>query len=644
MKIDKMKNKLLVLVGLAGCTLAWAAKDPVIMTINGVDVKKSEFEYLYHKNSQQQIGQQTLDEYAEMFKVYKLKVADALSEGLDTTKQFKNEFEGYRKELAAPYMVDSTYVKKLIQEAYARADKEVEVSHIMLFKTRDPKENKILRQRADSIRQELLKGADFAEMAKQYSQERSTKDNGGNIGYITSLLYPYGFETAAYNLKEGEISEVVETLYGFHVMKGGKKRDSRGKVLVQHIMKMVPQNSTPEVETKIKNEIDSLHIMLVNGADFSKVASVNSDDKNTARQGGKLPLFGAGAMVREFDEAAFSLAVGEISEPVRTAYGWHIIKKLEEQPIESYEEFVPKAEAVLNNNKDLRFKMIREHKGEQIAKEYKAKHNKKFMAQVRADIMNKGIDSTFHAKYDDCQEVIFSYADQEMTLSEAMSRIKRYNESDPEIALEYFNGFLSNFQNVALMKYEETQLERKYPEYRNLINEYRDGMLLFEVSNRKVWDKASKDEAGLKEFFEQNKKDYKWTTPHVKGYLVQAKNDSVARVIENRMNELGKDTMLNTIREEFGKSVKIDKVLVAKGENAMVDNIVFGASAVKPANSMFGSYFLYDFVVINEPQEVDDVRGQVTGDYQNLLEQEWIEELKVRYPVIVNQKELAKIK
>lgn len=639
-----MKSKLLVLAGLAGCALSWAAKDPVVMTINGEDILKSEFEYLYHKNSKQQIGQQTLEEYAEMFKIYKLKVADALSEGLDTTKQFKNEFEGYRKELAAPYMVDSAYIEKLAREAYERAGKEVEVSHIMFFKTRNPQENKELRQRADSIRQELLKGADFETLAKQYSQDRTVQANGGNLGYITSLLYPYPFETAAYELKKGEISDVVETLIGYHIMKGGDKRNSRGKVLVQHIMKLVPQNATSEQEAKIKAEIDSIYDKVTNGADFAKLAITSSDDKNSARDGGKLPWFGTGAMVKEFDEAAFSLQNGEISKPVRTSYGWHIIKKIDSKPLETYSEFKPKAEAQFNNNKDLRFKMIREQKSGQIAKEYKAKENKKLLKQIREDIKKNGIDSAFHAKYDKSDEIIYTYGTEQMKLSDAMSKILRYNSSDPEIALDYFNGFLANFQSVALMKYEETQLERKYPEYRNIINEYRDGMLLFEVSNKKVWEKASRDEEGLKAFFEKNRSDYKWTTPHVKGFLVQAKNDSIAKLVEARLNELGNDTLVNTIHKEFGKDVKIDKVLVAQGENALVDNIVFGTLAVRSANSMYESYFLHDFVVISEPEEVDDVRGQVTGDYQNLLEQEWIEELKVKYPVVINEKELDKIK
>lgn len=640
-----MKNKLLLVAGLTGCALAWAAKDPVIMTINGEDVTKSEFEYLYHKNSQQQIGQQTLDEYAEMFKIYKLKVADALAEGLDTTKQFKSEFNGYRDELAAPYLVDSTYVKKLMKEAYDRTAEEVEVSHIMFFTNpRDAKLNYELSLRADSIRMELLNGANFEELAKKHSQDQSAKTNGGNLGYITSLIYPYSFETAAYNLKEGEISDVVRTPVGYHVLKGGARRPARGKVLVEHILKLVPKTATEADAAKIKAEIDSIYEVVKAGADFSKVAMTESDDKNSARQGGKLPWFGTGQMVKEFDSAAFALNVGEISEPIRTSYGWHIIKKLDAKQRDSYAELEPQIKARLNDNRDLRYKMIREQKGALLAKEYKAKENDKILKEMRAYISANGVDSVFHTKYDNLDEVIFSYADVKMPVSEPMSKILRYKNSNPDIALEYFNGFLANYENVALMNYEKTQLARKYPEYKNLINEYRDGMLLFEVSNRKVWDKASRDTEGLNKFFEEHREDYKWTEPHVKGYLIQAKNDSIAKVIETRMNELGRDTMLNTVRKEFGKVSKIDKVLVTKGENAMVDNIVFGASPVTPSNSQYEAYFLYDFVVINEPQDVDDVRGQVTGDYQNLLEQEWIEELKVKYPVVVNQKELKKVK
>ncbi len=219
-----MKNKILVGVGLSACAIAWAAKDPVIMTINGVDVPKSEFEYLYHKNSQQQLAPQPLEEYAEMFKVYKLKVADAKACGLDTTESFRKEMQQYRRELAAPFMADSAYINKLVAEAAARALEDVEASHIMMLKTRDAAENRRLRLRLDSLRQELIAGADFTDLALRYSQDRSVVNNKGYMGFISSGRFPYEFETAAFTTPEGEISEVVESPAGYHIVKAGRHR------------------------------------------------------------------------------------------------------------------------------------------------------------------------------------------------------------------------------------------------------------------------------------------------------------------------------------------------------------------------------------------------------------------------------------
>ncbi len=193
-------NKKFVASG-AGVTLfalALMAKDPVIMTVNGVDVPKSEFEYLYGKNSQQQLSQQPLDEYVEMFKLYKMKVEDAKAEGIDTTAAFRKEMEQYRHDLAAPYLADSVFLEKLLKETYDRATQEVEVSHIMLFKSQNPAENAAKRQRIDSVRDALLSGADFTELAAGISEDRGSNQRGGWMGYISAQQYPYSFEVAAY--------------------------------------------------------------------------------------------------------------------------------------------------------------------------------------------------------------------------------------------------------------------------------------------------------------------------------------------------------------------------------------------------------------------------------------------------------------
>lgn len=644
-----MKNKTLIAaISLAGCALAWAAKDPVLMTINGEDVTRSEFEYLYNKNSQQQLSRQPLDEYVEMFKIYKLKVADAIAEGIDTTAQFKNEFGGYRAELAAPYMIDSAYLKTLMQEAYERVKEEINVSHIMLFKTKVADENLKLKQQIDSLHTEIINGADFEEMARKHSQDRGTSQRGGNMGYITSMLYPYSFETAAYALNPGEISEVVESPVGYHIIKLNARRPARGKALVQHILKLVPQQATPDQETAIKQQIDSIYNLAISGENFDLLATQNSDDKGSARQGGKLSWFGCGQMVAEFDSASFALNTGEISTPIRTRYGWHIIKKIDAQPLASFEQMEPQISARVTDNRDERSGLMEDHMFEIYKKQYKLKENKDLLKQMRADIATMGIDSTFNAKYNSnsyANTTLLEFAKtKKTTLPEFLQTIKNFKSNNPVVALEYFNSQLENYQYAALRGYVDSQLESQYPEFRNLVNEYRDGILLFEVSNRKVWDKAAKDTEGLQEFFNKNRRDYAWSVPHVKGYLVQVANDSIAEIVRARMDELGADTLVTTIKKEFQKKVKIDKILVAKGENAMVDNLAFGETPIQPSDMNHATYFLYDFVVLNEPEEVADVRGQVTSDYQNLLEEEWIEELKAKYPITVNEKEIKKIK
>ena len=279
----------------ASCALSAAAKDEVIMTVNGVQVPRSEFEYLYHKNQQQQVDPQSLEEYAEMFKIYKLKVADALEQRLDTLPSFRQEMEQYKADLATPYTTDSLYLNSLVKEAYDRSREEAEAFHIMLVKGDNFKEQKIARQKADSILNLLKNGEDFAEIAAQYSVDRGSNGNGGRMGYIVSGRFPYAFEKAAFTLKPGEISEIVESPQGYHILKGGNKRPARGTVFVEHIMKMVPPTATAEQQAAAKASIDSIYNAVIADPDkFEDLARELSDDKGSGRQGGKLNWFGAG--------------------------------------------------------------------------------------------------------------------------------------------------------------------------------------------------------------------------------------------------------------------------------------------------------------------------------------------------------------
>lgn len=643
-----MRNKILIGAGLSACVFAWAANDPVVMTVNGVDVPRSEFEYLYHKNSQQQLSPQSLDEYVEMFKIYKLKVADAKANGIDTTAKFIKEMRQYRNELAAPYLVDSLFLQSLVREAAERAKEDVEVSHIMMMKTRDAAENIKLRSRLDSIRKELLNDGDFTDLAVRFSQDRSVATNKGYLGFISSGRFPYEFETAAYTTPEGEISEIVESPAGYHIVKTGKKRPSVGKVDASHIMKMVPRTASPAEEAAARASIDSIYnIVKADPSQFAQLATKLSDDKGSARQGGRLPVFGPGEMVPEFETVAFALADGTVSEPVRSQYGWHIILKNASVAPASEEQLKPEILRRAANPQDGRYKLVKDNRTKRLAQKHNASLNSANVLSVTSRAAENGIDSVFVASYmyAPLSELPLMNIDgKNVTASSVFANLGKMKVEDHAAAAEAMENLINNFYARELVNAEEDWLYANNADYRNLLNEYNDGSLLYEISVQKVWDKASNDAEGLQKYFDAHRGDYSWTEPHVKGFLVQAANDSVANTVRERLKSLPSDSIMIKAKKEFSGKAQIDRVLAVKGTNEMVDNLMFGGPEVKPKSSAYTTYFLYEPKMLNAPESLDDVKGQVTSDYQNELESLWVEELKKQYPVKVNQKEIKKIK
>lgn len=644
-----MNKKILLTLAAAatvGAAMYAAKKDPVVMRINGQDVTRSEFEYLYHKNAAQQLQPQSIPEYAEMFKIYKLKVADALAEGIDTTKAFQNEFKGYRVDLRAPYASDTAFVNTLMKEAYDRMGQEVEVSHIMITKPQGMDAPRDAYSLADSLHTLLMNGADFADLAQRYSADKYSAAKGGRMGWITAMMVPYDFETAAYSLQPGEISGIVESPTAYHILKGGNKRPSRGEVHASHILKMVPQGTNAEAEALIKAQVDSLYRELQNGADFAQMATKYSDDKGSGARGGELPWFGVGRMVAEFDSVAFAIPVGTISEPFRSQFGWHIVKKTGARPRAAYADIEPQLRQSVTRGKDGRSALPPQYVAKRLAKQYKLKFNDKMVARMKDFADANGLNLKFLQTFEpDSLQPFCSLADVKYTVGDFIKYLEQYRLiSFPSTGRKDLTERIDRFAQKELFSYYFNHLAEYYPEYRNLENEYRDGMLLFEVSNRKVWDKAAKDTAGLKAFFEANRADYAWQAPRVKGVLLQAVNDSVAREARAMLDADNSDAGIKAVRDKFARDVKVDRVLVAQGDNPLIDALVFGAQPAANAESKYPVYLLQSFRLINAPEEVADVRAAVTSDYQNALEAAWIEELQQKYPVVIYEKELAKIK
>lgn len=643
-----MKKPLLAVSAVAAVALAWAAKDPVIMTVNGVDVPLSEFEYLFHKNSRQQLEAQPLDEYVEMFKLYKLKVADALADRLDTLPAFKKEMEQYRSELAAPYMADSVYIYSLVDEYFGWSREEAQAKHIMKFKKAGTGDDRML---LDSIRQAVASGASWDELAAKYSDDKGSAAKGGMMGYITVGKFPYTFEKEVFTLPEGQMSEVVETPNTLHILMGGKHRPARGKLLASHILKMVPPGASAEAQTAAKQEIDSLYeVVKANPSQFGQVARVNSDDKASARQDGRLSWFSAGEMIPEFDEAAFSLADGEISRPVKTQFGWHIIMRHQGASAPGRDEIKALVLNRIHNPQDPRFNMVVERQTEKLLERHSGQILEAPFAEMTDYISRNGLDSLFYVRFADGPEADVTVMTlgkkpvKKITRREFFSGMNRMMILQPAAAMSQFDRYRVWMINRKAAEAEMDRLVVEEPDYRNLLNEYRDGSLLYEASVRKVWDKAAQDTAGLEAYFQSHRSDYRWDRPHAKGWLVQAADDSIASSARAMMETLPADSIVYQIRKAFPGKVQIDHVSVAKGDNAMVDYLVFDGPEVQPKSSKYTTMFMFMPRVIDQPEEVADVRGQVTTDYQNLLSEQWNEELRRKYPVRVNKKVLKKVK
>lgn len=638
-----MKKKPFIISALACAAIlsASASKnaDPVLMTINGKDVRQSEFEYLYHKNNLQQLAPQSIDEYIEMFIVYKLKVADAEAAGLHQTDAFTKEFNGYCAELSRPYLRDTIVEKRLIEEAYGRMATSRKVSHIMLPLGSTYDEKEANRMKLDSIRTAIVNGsADFGEMAVRYSSDRSARVNNGSMGYINVNSYPYPFEKTAWETPVGEISPVIEDApFGFHIIRVEDERPNPGKVEARHILKLTNGLSEEEGAAK-KAQIDSIYNLLVSGGDFDAIARAESEDPGSAANGGRLGWFGPGEMVKEFEDAAFGLKDGGISAPFKTAYGYHIVQTLAHRGIGTLAEESERIKAAIS--RDMRSVMPETERLTQLKAELGVKIDSTGLMQARSRMTGDSPAEQLKSLQTD-NTLIATVGNRTISIGDVINYIPSNVLEGANDAFTVLNSGLENKINETVVEETRKNLAENNSEYRNLTNEYRDGILLFEISNRNVWERSASDTEGLQKFFSANRAKYTWDKPHYKGYVIFATNDSIVGEAQKYLaaNQVENDSLVSVMRANYGRNIKIEKVVTGKGENAIVDNVAFNGERPE-APGRWTAWFGYTGRVIDTPEEANDVRGAVASDYQQQLESEWIKDLRKKYKIKLNKKAL----
>jgi len=648
-----MRNIQFVLLFVLTALIAEAQKDKVILTIDQKPVYKSEFEYVFKKNNDDEhISKQDLDEYMELFINYKLKVKEAEELGMDTVSSFVKELNGYRNQLAAPYLIDKQVNEELIAEAYERMKVELRASHILLKVDEDatPEDTLAAYQEALNIRNQIVGGANFEKTARLLSSDPSVKTNSGDLGYFTVFQMVYPFETAAYNTKVGEISMPVRTRFGYHLIKITDRRPARGEVKVAHILVLSNDKMRPEQRENAKMKVYEIYEKINAGNDFATLAKQFSDDKGSAQKGGELPMFGPGKMIAEFEEVSFNLKqVGEVSEPFTTQYGWHIVILLEHRNIGSFEELKPTLEKKLK--RDSRGKLskkafIAERKKEYNFKEY-PENLEPFYTWVDTSIYynawkvkpewktGKPLFSIVKTKYK--QSDFIEY------LTKKMVKSKMAKPTNPPIKV-YIDMQYKAYADRSVMNYEKAHLEEKYPEFKALMNEYHDGILLFELSDKKVWSRATTDTLGLQAYYEKHKGEYMWSE-RVEASIYKAIDSATAiKVQELVKKDLQNDSIIAIVNSGSQLNLVIDEGIFAKEDSPALNTLVWktGVSEVVELN---GQFIFTNITEIRgtEPKSLDEIKGIMISEYQKHLEAEWISEMREKYTYGVNKEVLYSI-
>lgn len=606
--------------------------DETLITIGGTKISKGEFERIYQKNNNNLYNpddKKTPEDYLQLFVDFKLKVIEAETLKMDTSTAFVNELAGYRTELAAPYLTDVTYTEQMVKELYDRTTKEVSASHLLLNVSPNAtrQEEEEVREKILKIKQEIIAGKDFGAAAVEYSQDPSAKNNKGELGYFSAFNMVVPFENAAFSTPSGEISEPVRTQYGWHILKVHDIRKNQGEILVAHIMKMFPRDMTPETKTRLKSQIDSIYTEVKNGADFAQLAREKSDDKRSAQQGGEMPWFASGRMIQEFSKPAFALQnKGDISEIVESPYGYHIIKKLDMRPVPSFEESKKELETRIKQDPQ-RSQTSKTVFISKLKKEYNFTEN---LANID-NLMKKNIgDSTVNAS-----DVLFVLNGNDYKTEQFATWLKKEN-----ISKGSFNKNYTPWVEAEITAYEDSKLEEKYPDFRYLMQEYHDGMLLFNISEIKIWNYAAEDTVGLEQFYKGCKK-YMWEE-RFKGMVITCKNDSVRQEADKYLAEEMSVQEISDLLNSKEKLITITEGAWEKGVNPIVDFYVWNGP--EPAKFDSALTFVRGDKIQPEQKKLEEARGLYVSDYQKVIEEKWLKELHSKHKVTVNKKLLKTIK
>ena len=613
-----------------------------LLTISGEPILANEFVRVYNKNLNlvQDDSQKNVNSYLELFVNYKLKLSEARALRYDKDPKYINEFKSYKNQLTQSYLTDKNVTDDLVREAYDRTVNEVKAQHILVLLEDVETDTLAAYSKIEAYRDRFI-NEDFESLKKELHNGKSIFVE--DLGYFSAFKMVYNFESAAYETEVGTVSQPFRTRFGFHVVKVLEKRKSKGEVSVAHIMISNTQKDTTLVA---KDRIEELHRLLLQGEDFGELAKQFSDDKSSAMRGGELKPFKSGQINSEiFETTAFELSPSTpISKPIQTQFGWHILKFIDKTPVQSFEKLQP--ELMNRVGKDSRSQLVKAKMLEQLLVEYQIETPNSNLPALESNLSYNTSQNIWElpSKFDKNQSFLsiknktYSFGDFLEYLNKNQKSINKQWSTSVVVKKQY-----ASFLEKSVFKYKKENLENENEEFAHILNEYREGLLLFELMQDKIWEGAKNDSIGLQEFYNSNKQNYIWPD-RIEG--------SVARSADAKY--------IKKVRKYWSKNQSnkaIDEVLNKEQQNVMFSNGEFelehpklpkriqfktGISKVIEENSNF---YAVNVTALkpSAPKTFEEAKGQLVADYQTVLESDWINELRAKFKVDINQDVLAKV-
>lgn len=620
-------------------------KDEVLLKVDGESIMTSEFLRVYNKNLDlvKDESQKDVDGYLKLFTEYQLKLKEAKRLKLDEDAKYQREFLRYKKQLTKNYLSENKVTDALVKEAYDRSNIDVKASHVLVRLDEGAKDTLDAYNQVLKLRERVLNDG--------FDAVKDDMHNGKTIfledlGYFSAFKMVYDFETAAYNTEKGEISMPFRTQFGYHVVQVNDKRPSRGTITAAHIMVALKQKDSlldPE------QRINDIYKKLQQGENFEALAKQFSDDKSSAKNGGSLKPFKSGQLSSiVFEDQAFALGEdNQISKPFKTEYGWHIVKRLNLKPVQSFEELRPNLESRVK--RDSRSKLINDAMVSELKKRYTIKFNNDANAYFAGLLTNEYFARSWRLPEDfEKEAMVFSINDRVFTYSEfgrhLMSAQRAYANRPADFS-QVIDKELDRFFERSILQFREDNLELENEDFANILKEYRDGLLLFDLMEKEIWNKASKDTLGLEAYYKEHASKYQWDE-RVDVVIASSGNESSAKkALKMMKKQNSEDEIQNALNTEKENNIIFTKGIFNTKDSRLPENfeIKEGISKVYEHN---GAYHVINVkeILPARNKTLEEAKGSVINDYQEQIEKNWIDSLYNNFSVEVNDKALQAVK